>query len=55
MHALGPYLVSTSDVHRKYQIPVLVLHVLKADIAQNAGIVDEDIYPSEVLDSGVYD
>jgi len=32
------------------QIPILVLHVLEADIAEDAGIVDEDIYSAKVLD-----
>jgi hypothetical protein len=37
------------------EIPVLVLHVLEADVAQDACIVDEDIDATEVLDRGVDD
>lgn len=35
------------------QIPVLILHVLKADVAQDTGVVEEDINTAEVLYSGV--
>jgi hypothetical protein len=37
------------------EVPVLVLHVLEADVAQNACIVDEDIDAAKVLDRGVDD
>jgi hypothetical protein len=35
------------------QVPVLVLHVLEADIAQDTGVVDQDVDPAERLDGGV--
>lgn len=42
-------------MHSHDQIPVLVRHVLEADIPKDAGIVDEDIYPAEVLDGSIDD
>lgn len=39
------------DLHD--QVPVRILHVLEADVAQNTGIVDEDIDPAESLDGSV--
>jgi hypothetical protein len=41
------------DIHN--QIPVLVLHVLKADIPQDTSIVDEDIDSAIVLDGSLDD
>lgn len=35
------------------QIPILILHVLEADIAENAGIVDQDIDAAEGVDGGL--
>lgn len=50
-------LVCSFDVDLVDEIPVLLLHVLEADIAQNAGIVDEHIDAPEIvngrLDDGV--
>jgi hypothetical protein len=43
-------LVCSIDVDSVDQIPVRLLHVLEADIAQNAGIVDEDIDATESVD-----
>lgn len=43
------YLVRPCDMYRKDEIPVLILHVLKANIAENAGIVYENIYSAEIL------
>lgn len=37
------------------QIPVLVAHVLKGDISQDTGIVEEDIDAAVVLDGGLDD
>jgi hypothetical protein len=37
------------------EVPVLVLHVLEADIAQDAGVVDEDIDAAESLDGRLDD
>jgi hypothetical protein len=37
------------------EIPVGILHVLEADIAENAGVVDENIDAAKVLDSGIDD
>lgn len=33
------------------QVPVFILNVLKADVPQNTGVVDEDVDATEVLDS----
>ena len=49
------YLVSASDVNLHDQIPVLVFHVLEADITEDTGIVDENIYPAERLDGSLND
>lgn len=38
------------DIHDK--IPVLILHVLEADITKDTSIVDEDIDTAIVLDGG---
>jgi hypothetical protein len=46
-------LVCSLDVHLHHQIPVLILHVLKADIPQNAGIVDEHVDSAKGLDGGL--
>jgi hypothetical protein len=37
------------------QIPILVLNVLEADIAENTSVVDEDIDAAEGLDSSIDD
>lgn len=37
------------------QVPIRLLHVLEADIAQNAGIVDEDIDTTEGVDGRLDD
>jgi hypothetical protein len=37
------------------EIPILILHVLEADIAENTSIVDEDIDATKGLDSGFDD
>lgn len=42
-------------MHLHDQIPVIVLHVLEADIPKDAGIIDEYIYPAKSLDSRVDD
>lgn len=42
-------------MHLINQIPVLVLHILKADIAQDTGVVDEHVHAAEVLNCGVDD
>jgi hypothetical protein len=43
-------LVCSIDVDSVDQIPVRLLHILEADIAQDAGIVDEDIDAAEGVD-----
>lgn len=43
-------LVGTLDVDLEDQVPILVLHILEADIAEDTGIVDEDIDAAERLD-----
>jgi hypothetical protein len=44
------HLVSAADMNGHNQIPVLVLHILEADIPQNPRIVYQHINPSEVID-----
>lgn len=44
-------LVCSIDVDSVDQVPVRLLHVLEADVAQDAGIVDEDIDATEGVDS----
>ena len=39
------------NVHN--EVPVLILHVLEADIPQDASIVDQNVNTSEVLDSSL--
>lgn len=41
------------DVHD--QVPVLILHVLEADISQDTGIVQQDIDSAKVLDGSLDD
>lgn len=38
-----------------HQIPILVFHVLEAYISKNARIVDQNVYPSKVLNCRVND
>lgn len=37
------------------QVPILVFHILKADITENARIVDQDVNPSKLLDGSLDD
>ena len=37
------------------QVPILILHILKADVSQNTSVVDENIDTTVSLDSGVDD
>lgn len=37
------------------QIPILILHILEADISKNACIVEKDIDPTVVLNGGFDD
>jgi hypothetical protein len=48
-------LVCSLDVDVVDEIPIRLLHVLEADISQNAGIVDEDIDPTEGVDGRLDD
>jgi hypothetical protein len=48
-------LVCSIDVDSVDQIPVRLLHILEADIAQDAGIVDEDIDATEGVDGRLDD
>ena len=41
------------DLHD--QIPVLVLHVLEADVSKDTGVVDKDINPPKFPDCGLND
>jgi hypothetical protein len=47
--------VCSLDVDLHHQIPVLVFHVLEADVAKDAGVVDEDINPAKGLDGSLDD
>ena len=49
------YLIGALDMDRVDQIPVLILHVLEADVSEDASIVDEDINAAKGLDSGLND
>lgn len=42
-------------MHTEDEIPILVLHVLEADIPQDPGIVDKDVDAAEALDGGLDD
>jgi len=42
-------------MHGHNQIPVLVLHVLEADITEDTSVVDQDIDAAECLDGGLDD
>ena len=48
-------LVGTLDVDLEDEVPVLILHILEADIPQNTGIVDQDVDAAEGLDGGFDD
>jgi len=48
-------LVCTSDVNLHDQVPVVVLHVLEADVPEDTGIVDQDIDSAKCLDGRVDD
>lgn len=48
-------LVGTLDVDLHDQVPILILNVLKADISQDTGIVDEDIDSAESADGSLDD
>ncbi len=48
-------LVCTLNMDGHNQIPVLVAHVLEADIPKNTGIVDQDIDSTEGLHGGFDD
>lgn len=43
------YLVSTGDVDLKDEVPILIFHIFKTDIPQDARIVDQDVYPFEMF------
>ena len=49
------YLVRAIDVNIHNQIPILVRHIFKADIPQDAGIVDKYVYPPKALYCGLDD
>ena len=48
-------LVCTEDVNLIDQVPIGLLHVLEADIAQDTGVVDEDIDAPKSIDCGLDD
>ena len=49
------YLVSALDMDLNDQIPILILHVLKADVPKNTSIIDEHVNPPKLLDSSLDD
>lgn len=49
------YLVGALDVDCGDQVPVGVLHVLEADVAENTGIVDQDIDAAEGVNGSLDD
>lgn len=48
-------LVGAGDVNLHNQVPVLVLEVLEGNVAENTGIVDEDVDAAKVADGGLDD
>lgn len=48
-------LVGAGDVHLDDQVPVLVLEVLEGNVAQDAGVVDEDVDAAKGLDGRLDD
>lgn len=42
-------------MHPVDQIPILILHVLEADVTEDASIVDEDVDAAKGLDGGLDD
>lgn len=48
-------LVGARDVDLHDEVPVLVLEVLEGNVAQDAGIVDEDVDAAKGLDGGLDD
>lgn len=48
-------LVGTVDVDLHDEVPVLILEVLEAGVAEDAGVVDDDVDTAESLDGGVDD
>jgi hypothetical protein len=48
-------LVCAVGVNFVDQIPILILHVLEADITEDTSVVDENIDPAEVLDGSLND
>lgn len=53
--AEGSHLVCTVGVNSVDQIPVGILHVLKADIPQNSSVIKQNINAAEGLNSGFDD
>ena len=49
------HLVCTLDVDAVDQVPVRILHVLEAHIAEDTGVVDKDINATKGLDRSVDD
>lgn len=49
------YLVGALDVDCSDQVPVRVLHVLEADVAEDAGIVDQDVDAAESVNGRLDD
>jgi hypothetical protein len=48
-------LVCSSNVNLHDQVPIVVLHVLEADISEDSGIVDQDVDSAKGLDGSVDD
>lgn len=52
---LTAYLVRARDVDLHDQVPVLIFHVLEADVAEDTGVVDEHIDAAKVVNGSLDD
>jgi hypothetical protein len=42
-------------VYSHNQVPILVLHILEADISEDAGVVEEDINAAKIINGSLDD
>ena len=49
------YLVCTSHVNGKDQVPILIFHIFETDISQDTSIIYEHIYPAKGFDRSLDD
>lgn len=50
MYVLGSYFIRSFDMNLDDQVPIIIGHVLEADISQDACIVQEYVDSSEFFD-----